>query len=834
MRLTYIELEGYRGFKNTQTRRFTYRPRNKTQAILGTNGSGKSSLVQQLTPLPADPSDFRGGGKKIVVYENHRGHDYRLEQIFSSSGNHYYFYEDGVNLNKGLTLTQYRDLVKEKFGITPEMRDVLTGMLKFSDMSIAERRSWFTLINPGDFTQALKYHQRLKDRLRDCQGALTRTKDRFVLESSKVLSPEEESRLRTSVSETRRILEELLQYKVPVLGSSQENQLLAVANHAEERMLDARIRFERSKSFLQANEVEATQARLEEAQETHASLNRQLYGLSARLSEESRVLEALQKKLAIATQQDQVDLGALKRTLSELEEELNEVHGRISLTLSFEEPGEALRAFGSIRNDLEHLLSDWRALPSSDNGQSSRDLQEKVYSIEANALRVREELSKAYTTKTHLERHRDKGQTECPACKHSWYPGFSEMEYKRACASFDELTEKEKKLSALLKEAKDALGVALRRESLKDMLRGMASATPSLKPFWGQYQPLERHTEEISSSLNALGSDLQRHVRAKELTKRINEIETHVKAKEQTSDQDIGKLKEELEEQDRRVSATTTERRQKNEQLAQQSELVRHLTDFLDAEATAKSLLCEHRSSYGTLIKNEYAKLLDEMIYNLRSTLSIDERRLSQASTQRAIVDSLGKEKDSLEEEHKLLKLAQKALSPTEGLIARSMTGFVNHFVDKMNAWISDIWSYPMEIQGVELDEDGLDLNYRFPVVVNHDYNDPSPDVKRTSSGMREIIDLAFVVASIESLGLEDMPLFLDEFSTSFDVAHRQAAHRIIEELIDNSSYSQIYIVSHYKDGYSTLQDTDYVVLCPNNIDLPDGCRYNETVSMES
>ena len=160
------------------------------------------------------------------------------------------------------------------------------------------------------------------------------------------------------------------------------------------------------------------------------------------------------------------------------------------------------------------------------------------------------------------------------------------------------------------------------------------------------------------------------------------------------------------------------------------------------------------------------------------------------------------------------------------------MTSFINHFVSQLNNFIANIWLYPLKLLPIKIeDDDSLDLDYKFSVVVNDDPR-PSPDVAQTSTGMREVINLAFAAVSMKYLGLTNAPVFLDEFAASLDPAHRQSAYQAIDHLIESTDYSQVFLVSHYQDGYSSLSAADVLVLCDSNVQLPKHLTYNKHVKL--
>lgn len=70
--------------------------------ILGRNGFGKTSLLQELSPLPPDNGSYEQGGYKEVRIVNENG-TYILKSSTGKSSQHE-FIHNGKNLNEGNTL----------------------------------------------------------------------------------------------------------------------------------------------------------------------------------------------------------------------------------------------------------------------------------------------------------------------------------------------------------------------------------------------------------------------------------------------------------------------------------------------------------------------------------------------------------------------------------------------------------------------------------------------------------------------------------------------------------------------------------------------------------
>lgn len=107
-------------------------PSTKTQIILGTNGSGKSSLLRiGFTVMPPVAKDFvkDAGGYKILHCVGN-GHEYELRTMFTGKSPEHWFIVDGENLNEGFTGSTQKELIKQHFGMTQDIHGVAEDPLR--------------------------------------------------------------------------------------------------------------------------------------------------------------------------------------------------------------------------------------------------------------------------------------------------------------------------------------------------------------------------------------------------------------------------------------------------------------------------------------------------------------------------------------------------------------------------------------------------------------------------------------------------------------------------------------------------------------------------------
>tara|TARA_Y100001001_G_C7829457_1_gene246465 strand:+ start:198 stop:608 length:411 start_codon:yes stop_codon:yes gene_type:complete len=134
MKILEVYLEGYNRLKLNKVNSIKITASELIQLIIGTNGSGKSSLQEQINCWVADRKDFKVGGKKIVKLE-HNSSIYETRQYFHKKNSTFEFIVDGQNINEGETGAVQKELIKIHFGLDQEIVDLFLGKLRFTRMN---------------------------------------------------------------------------------------------------------------------------------------------------------------------------------------------------------------------------------------------------------------------------------------------------------------------------------------------------------------------------------------------------------------------------------------------------------------------------------------------------------------------------------------------------------------------------------------------------------------------------------------------------------------------------------------------------------------------------
>jgi len=208
------------------------------------------------------------------------------------------------------------------------------------------------------------------------------------------------------------------------------------------------------------------------------------------------------------------------------------------------------------------------------------------------------------------------------------------------------------------------------------------------------------------------------------------------------------------------------------------------------------------------IFKREWDNALEEMIKLVSEKADDINRQIKYQSGVQFLIKSYEENRRAVEvaiDDHKEL---MKILDPKTGLIAKSLIGFIRHFVRNMNNLVEQVWQYPMAIE-IEEDDD-FTKDYRFPVRVSEHLRD---DVSTLSLGQTDIMDLAFRITLYNHLDMKGFPLLLDEAGSSLSVAHRAGFFNLMKRLVEHGYFSQVFFITHLIDVKDIIGSYDDIEL---------------------
>lgn len=818
MKITKLTLINYKRLLLNNIKEFIYTPDSPYQIILGRNGSGKSSILAELTPLPAVPADYNKGGAKVIELE-HRSSHYVLSSTFTSAAKHS-FLKDGEELNPGGTATVQRELVRQEFRITPDLHELMTGVVTFTRMTPAKRREWITALSDTDLTYAIGVFNKLRTQNRDSIGALRHVNNRLTSETNKLLAIEDAKSLDARAKEIRDELTLLM-----------ENKAINLPEHARIRQsLESNLtRLEQvARTILESNvqkpkgydfKDEESIAEVLQELRTEQSVTRSLLSKS---TEEYAELEKLFETIQAYSAENLEDL---KRKVEDLAVTLAEKQQRIN-TFLVENPEEKLSDSLEATNAFMRLL---HVIPDNSDRKFNRnaliEAKEQVKTLSLERDRCQNRIAKAELKVEHILTAKETG---CPKCGFVWKEGVSEGDLLKLKSYIEQQSKQMQAYEKRLAEAEEYINKAEEWGHHYRAFSNLVAQYPRLQQLWNHFidndliynEPWSHRALvslwetdlETSREIDFLKKEQERLRLALEGAGGQGDTE-HLSARFKRLQSDIESLTVQLE--------------RCNQTIREVDEYNRRVTNILKLDVEAQSLgqqILKERDLLVEILRNEE---IDRAIHHQQSVLANLQHRLNEKNTLEGIIGDLKSSSEDLAVESKALQLLVDHLSPTDGLIAEQLTGFISCLVDQINDVIKQIWTYDLFVLPCGM-ESG-DLDYKFPLQVRSPSNQIA-DISRASDGQAEIIDFAFMLVAMLYMDFVDYPLYLDELGRACDEQHRVNIVNYIKMLIDGRRHSAVYYISHFASSHGALAGAEVLVLDGANILVPS--KSNENVVM--
>lgn len=825
MKYKRIILVGYKRMRLNGIHYFEMVLTSDLQLILGTNGCGKSSLLWEISPLPANSNDFEPGGKKVIEFE-HKGQHYILSSSFEGKQEHSFVVEGLGELNPGHTITVQKELIKDHFKITQDIQELLTGQECFDTMSVARRKDWFLRLCDVNYDYALNVFGRLKHAHRDRTGAIRLEKKALVVESEKLLSEQEIVKISEETQWLHDCLSHLLEHRKPVesdldtldMESMQaDKQLVQMTNQFVE--IHQRINDREHDDSELTDFIEHSSSRMTVAQTKIGMLSSQL--------------EQVLSKVDVLNVVGENTIASLEHDIAQATAELEAMSKSAILQEPLVNPERAYAVFESIKAPLAEIFN---TIPSNSDkkytsaalGLARTSLDEKNR-LKGNTLQW---LAEQRASLAHMRDHLGKPDVSCPKCNHAFSLVYSE---ERMLSLTSAMREREDSLATVLNPEISELELFIENcANYGTLYRQFVYATGSAKaltPYWDWInlrKTLTDAPDQGSVDLQRIEQDLLQQLGQWRHRERLQALKNNLDQLKSIGEADLSELLAQSKILDSQLSEETQQL-----QLAQASHGHYKAQLALRAQMAAvrrgiRKIIYTQRALLKGKIEHQRRTILNRLIRDLQSALATREQALFTAKRQKEVVDAMIRKIDILTQEELALGILVKELSPTEGLIAEGMLGFIKNYCASMNELVSKVWSYPLLIQSCEVVEgESIDLDYRFPLLEGEELHRVD-DVIKGSEGMREMINLAFRITAMQYLNMDDFPLILDEIGRTFDKAHRTAASAMIRSLIEQNTFPQVLLVSHYEGVYGALAGAEVCVLNDTNITVPE--HYNAHV----
>lgn len=806
------------------------------QLVLGKNGSGKSSVLKALSWWPLESKMFDDGGSYTIRAE-YKGATYKFGATFQGKPRYFLIDESTKeNLNPSGTISVQKQLVTQLTGIDQHLQRFIHGQMRFSQMSVAERRWLFGRLADNSNALALKLYKQLQDKLRDAQGVVKYLTGRVTQESLKLVSTEREEELHKLLLSLQSEVSSCIERKTVV--KRPYDTILSISNINNNKMDTL------SRRIIVLNR-EATQRgvklKIHEIDDVKQNLSEVV--MQERLKQVAYT-EAAERLLALQDKFNYIKtLVSNDRTV--LEEDKARLSALLASSLSqlthfnqgYPDADKALSWLtGGVIDGFDDIVS---RLPANADQQRSPAnltmLRQRTDGIRKSIVTLTESITEVESVIADNDRSLSSNETQCPNCNHRWHKGFNKPAYDKSKLTLASLFEQketlERELSGLNESIEDTEEYLSLLEKLQQF---MGVYNQYLGPVWSVMRASKTIVVDPAGAmalLRSLQSELMLVNEIQGMSKRLAEIEDVL----QKLDSETGGVLESEAECERAEIALMQVRESQESIAGHKQQLTDELamaTDITELVNELKRTIVQKGELADELVLAVSQMVVNEQLTTARLKLAETERLLTQASTQRLLVTGL---EDQLAAEKRKVVIYQaltSELSPTDGLIAEIMLGFIGKFVDSMNQFVEAMWSYPIRLipPAICTETGDVDLDYKFPVRLNGD-TDGGDDVCEANSGSVEVIDLVFRIKALEQLGLSGV-LFLDEFGAPFDYRHRQTVYTQLRSYFEFNRSMQVIIVNHYNYVNQLFKSPGVNILCSENIEVPVSDKINKNLRL--
>ncbi len=779
------------------------------QIIIGSNGSGKSSLKEQLSPLPPQSSDFIAGGRK-EFHGRRNGSKYIAISDFGDKGGHY-FEKDGVVLNNWGTAIVQRALVLREFNLTQEIFDVLVGTKKFTKMSPVERRDWVMFFSGIDINPLMKLFMEAKNRQRDAKSYLSKVSERLKIEEKNKIDDniiaEKNAELETLKHEfnyysqfsaeitkgtdidLRAEVDMLLDFmdqifeNVPKVPSS----ILKLGVKNTEQLKDL---------------IVANKSKLSILQTQHDKL-------MGELKEINRIAQA---KALLSHQ----GIDEIQSRITGLEEEIAKLDDGLSrYDYIIEHPKQAKLDF--MRVSIELRSSLFELPPNQDLRFNSNKLNE-TRAREEGMLHRLSKVRESIFKKEHRIKHIDESaEIVCPECTFSFKHGVGKNDRQDLVFEIENLRREENRLEEEIKADKEYIvECMIFMDKIRDIYNTM-NLTPSNQPLWlliknqeffknpvfPSIELLDQHSEYLeiavkrADHVEQLNKEKDILLKAQESLNIINESNNTSVSK---IDEDIYNVSHEIEQ----ITAFNFHAENVYNRLKLSERQISQLGEYFD----------DFNVAYFKELDRMRATFIHDTKFNIMKEINFIEQELEQARVKNAIFRDVEDQLKSAELQYKDYTVIVNNLSPNTGLIADLMNESIAVFTAKLNATVESVWTTDLIILPCVNKKN--DLDWKFPILVDNETQ--RSDVSKTSTSQKDIINFSFQRILAEHIGEEQMPIFADELGSSMDEQHRINMMHILADLVEMKQCSQLFLISHYNAFHEQFVNNETFVLDSKNI----------------
>lgn len=809
MRYTYLKLIDFKRLPLRELEVFEKEFISDLTMISGPNGSGKSSIFNELTPLPSDKAFFGSKGYKEIHIEKDRI-NYVIISDFSAKSAKFSFLVDGEEQNTAGIVTTQRALAFQYFNITPTIHEILTGAEDFCDMSLPTRKKLFSTITNMNIDAVLEGYNKVKEEQRTATNLLKSQLNTYKIEESKLMDKSEVEARRSDLRKIEKVQDSLLGLRgeIASYGST------GASRDIYSKVMDLRTSVAK---FKEQNYVQLTAYPRKDLDSLRKDKHSKLEVLSYILDEKYKLLEVKSSELKLLNASTSDNLSELEEKRKQLTRYI-EVRKDVKLVDYNNDPSihnERLTSLHKLESSLVDVVND---LPVNCDSEGimlyTKDRYERLLEVKNNCIdKLQEYNAEEIAIRSALTKvNETTGSIQCPSCDHTWDLRDALKTSIHKEGEIERLTTLREEIKVTMKETEESL------ESIRDyfsnfkIYSGVRKDTLSvLNVFWNKVDSEElvfNQPEAIWSLVNKLSNELFSIGEAIQAETELLNIENKIKDTKIIESASLDSITSDV----NFLSGEVTSLQEGKLELSEELKLMDKLEILYSKLETMETTLSKSEKELKEYNLNDLTKellnVIDSQIRESRMISSSIENDLRNVDTIEYTLKQYQSNIDDTKESIKVLDIVLKELCPKSGLIAKSVSSFLNTIIHNINNTIDKIWDYKMVLNPIDVESDSL--NYRFKVEVED--RTVIEDIGKVSKGMKEAINLSFKLVMYRLLKLNNYPLYLDELASNMDVSHSSNMVNLVHNLSTGGRFSQIYLITH-KENFGFLRDLDKVEL---------------------
>ena len=812
MKINYVLLKGFKRFNNSRISEFEAEFESPIQVIVGSNSSGKSSLLKELSPLPSIRTDYEKDGLK-ELHITHDNHSFVLKTDFSNRVSPHSFKMDGVELNDGHTSDVQEELSIKHFGFTPAIRNLVYSKTQLCSMTPSARKEMFLNINPMDLSLILGIHKLATNKFRDCKANLKLLYARKGNLEAQMLKPEI---LAQHQATKDKLSKEIL--AIDKIIYALEQHINSLQDRFREDIDYQRQCTDNNQQIIPSEKI---------LHECHEIVKTCMKFTDVPRGDEFPIAN---EKLHIKREKLKVAIDEIKKNISAISSDINDYNSHLK--------DNSTRTVSDVEKEIKDLdleIKKYTNLPKNPIPDSLISLYDNKVDAIKNTLFIFKDsdvkmiapeiilgkIQEADTLKTSLTNLNTKlGELndELETCNKEINDHKQKASIPTNCSSTTcglrlLFTDRLKNIEARSASLKVEVNV------VKDKITSTQKQFKEVSEFIEPYVKfnLVSHFNSLLSELNTDYFKIEDwnktlinkiNVAPLEIVKQLTELVTGSKAVVELNKLLTKKSMLEMELKTLIKSSAISSEFLKNK--------------ILEKEAQIKELFNKLNMNEKEAENTEYWKKLGRQFVEAKRSISEELRNIESIIREQEVLKQSYEAEtlkliDTISETSILNEKVMEALSPNSGIPHKSMVKYLNAMINNVNYFLSQLWSFKLAIKPINLDQP---LDYKFPIEIGMD---TAPDINHLSDGQTEAVNLMWVLSiMLQMKMLNKIPLFGDELGRTMDPVHRQHLLDFLNKLIEGNLVEQLFLINHYAALSSGFTGSDVIVLDDTNLaELP-------------